>query len=302
MSDDPFHDDYAVWAALLRGDQPEIQARVPYCGHWKYRDRQGRVVPVSVWRGPDGAIVGRVGVAGISVTTDEWWCERVMAYAIKAPISQEEYDYFARHGRWSDDAPAPAVSTTNLPADPFEAFKLEAEEEFMNLSRMLAKGDEMDDERARVLTNWKNRFHGLENVGELMRKEEKKPHDDAARSVQAKFMPILDKIRSAKRVIDKELTPYLMAQQEKIIAATMDLPAYAMPADMPKARIHGNMRNVSLTTRWRAEVFDYELALEACKNTNEVRTAVELVANRAARSKDKIPMPGVEFIEDKSAR
>jgi len=47
------------------------------------------------------------------------------------------------------------------------------------------------------------------------RKEEKRPHDDAAKVVQSKWKPILDRAALAIDVCKKALTPYLAEKERK---------------------------------------------------------------------------------------
>jgi hypothetical protein len=42
---------------------------------------------------------------------------------------------------------------------------------------------------------------------------EKKPHDDAAKAVQAKWTPLLDKCELAETTAKKALAPYLIAKE-----------------------------------------------------------------------------------------
>jgi hypothetical protein len=298
-------DDYAVWTALLRGEHADTEARVAYCGHWRMRShRNGQLVPVSIWRSPDGAIVGRVGRTGIAMTIDERWCENVMAYCIRDPVTQEAYDHYMQHGRWPDDAPGHAIPASNLPKDEALALKVQVDAEFEELQHELdaAESDAIfTEERIRRLENWRIRFHQLQTVCETLRREEKRPYDQAAAAVQAKYSPLYVKCGTAKLMIDSRTTAYLLAKQKRIDDAIGTAPAYDIPAEDVTAAVQTVGGRVGLKTRWKAEIWDYDLALQACKHHPEVEDAVQSVANQAARAKDKIPMPGVTFVPVKTA-
>lgn len=127
------------------------------------------------------------------------------------------------------------------------------------------------------------------------RKEEKRPHDEAAKAVQAKWKPVLDKAELAQRVCKDALTPFLRRQDEerrkaeeearrqaeaaeiaaqqafersgvsdleareeaeKLAAAAKAAEAEARKAGKQKAHAKGGSRAVGLRTSYRAEITD----------------------------------------------
>jgi len=70
----------------------------------------------------------------------------------------------------------------------------------------------------------------------------------------------------------------------------------ARRAEKERPKVAGNYapRSISLRKTWRAEITDYELALQHFKGTATVKDAVQAAADAAVRAvKDTMPIPGV---------
>lgn len=51
-------------------------------------------------------------------------------------------------------------------------------------------------------------------TAEANRKEEKKPHDDAGKAVQAKYLPLIERVKDAQSLCKKAMQPYMLKQEE----------------------------------------------------------------------------------------
>jgi hypothetical protein len=180
-----------------------------------------------------------------------------------------------------------------------------------------------------------------EKRADALRKEEKRPHDDAAKAVQDKWKPVLDRASLAADVCKKALTPYLAKKDAEqraeaearrreaeeaeraaraAFAATpvtdlagreqaemahelaKDLGKQAARAAKVTATAKGGARAVSLRTRHRAEVTDPGAFAKYVWQHHRA-ALVEFLATLAQRLVDgkTRDIPGVTIHEEKSA-
>ncbi|WP_046869327.1 hypothetical protein [Microvirga massiliensis] len=298
------HKEWDYWISALRGEPLELTVGKAEWGFYRHRTRSGQMIPLQIWRDECGLRVKWGPNRPTTVLDEEEFCERVFCYCCRHPVTAEWYDYWLKAyaeegaGRWPDEAPPPAVSKSNLPADPFEALKVEVESELAELEAALKPGI-ADDVGATRFGNWRLRFAQAWKRLEELRKTEKKPHDDAARAIQEKYLPVQALAKKGEDLIKGALTKHLQLQA-KLAREAMPSPANDEPA--PKPAVQTVARRVSLTTTWRAEIVDYHAALAALRDHPDVKATVQRIADAAARSKEKQPIPGVTFVESSSAR
>lgn len=155
------------------------------------------------------------------------------------------------------------------------------------------------------------------------RKAEKQPHDDAAKEVQAKWLPILSKAEDVVTAIQRPLTTWLQAQEaeqrrlaneaqaeadrlaaEAIAAAKTsgsleDLTAtrelqdaavkagkIAKQAGKAKSHVQGGGRAIGLRTYWKAEMTDSAAALRWARETHpdELKEFLRELAGKAVNA------------------
>lgn len=168
------------------------------------------------------------------------------------------------------------------------------------------------------------------NDADERRKAEKKPHDDAAKAVQAAWKPILDKCDSAATAIKNALTPYREARQRAKDEAARKARAEAEAAQQAAqqalrqsddleerfAAEEGLKRASKLTavanridraptglrTYYEAEITDRREALKHYLTTHpgEFEALIQRLADADARG-TRAPVPGVTFHERKKA-
>lgn len=189
---------------------------------------------------------------------------------------------------------APAPIGHNSPP-PIESHRLHIEE-LMEAAQQYLDGEPITsqaqaDDVGKLLGQLRQAHKGADE----QRAKEKKPHDDAAKAVQAVWKPLLDRVDTAERVAKKALEPFLEAEGAKQRAAAeaarkeaddkaaaaraaaqaaqaTDLAARvavealrkdadkaakaANRAEKDKPMAAGTGRSVSLRSVWRAEVTD----------------------------------------------
>ncbi|MEN9924040.1 MAG: hypothetical protein RL268_166 [Pseudomonadota bacterium] len=103
------------------------------------------------------------------------------------------------------------LNHNNPPAD--AAFALHIDELFSLLSDTLAGGEVSNDEQEAAIDGLMDEFRKAAKDADKERATEKKPHDDAAKAVQAKWKPVIEKADRGTQACKEALTPYRTAKQ-----------------------------------------------------------------------------------------
>jgi hypothetical protein len=168
------------------------------------------------------------------------------------------------------------------------------------------------------------------NDADELRKAEKKPHDDAAKAVQAAWKPLIDKCDKAAEALKAALTPYREARQrakdeaarkareeaeaaqkaaQEALRQSDDLEErFAAEAELQRASKLTAMANkidrsaTGLRPHWEAEITDQSAALRHYYAT-QPSTFIDLLQNLAAADArgTRAPVPGVKFIKRQRA-
>lgn len=130
------------------------------------------------------------------------------------------------------DAPAPAGH--NNPPEPtaFEAFETHIGDLFEEAKNHLDGAGVNTDAEAEAVSKLLDLIRTASKDADKARVEEKKPHDDAGKAVQAKWKPLLERAELAVTTCKKALAPFL-AQKEAEARAAAEL---ARQAAEEKAR------------------------------------------------------------------
>ena len=287
--------DYTFWQRQLAGDEPELERGRAYPGF--YRDREG--LPIAIWKDEEGLRYKAGNMTPRFITNEAEFCENAFGWFCRRAVSEENYHRRLQTGRWDDDAPE-QMPPSNLPEDPLESLKAQVESNLEDLKRDL-KGGITDKESALKFGNWRIRFTEIQKAAEAMRVAEKKPILEEANRIQKRYIPILDLAEEGRRLIADAMKPYLIEQQRQLEEIERNKPAYEEPVPV-RASVPTVGKRISLATMWKAEITDYDVALQAFKEHPEIKATVQRLADAAARSKARVPVPGVTFTEIKQAR
>jgi hypothetical protein len=111
------------------------------------------------------------------------------------------------------------ASRSNAPTDPFEAFELELNSLFEEAENYLdgqpIENQEQADDISRILS----RLRKATKDADEFRKAEKRPHDEAAKAVQLKWMTPIDRAKLAEDTAKNALAAFLRKQEEAQRAA-----------------------------------------------------------------------------------
>lgn len=309
-------DQWSAWRAALKGEPPELVVGRAESGFYRQRNREGSLIGLAIWREQDRLYL-KYGILPTRIVVDEAeFCERTFAWCWKDPVTREQYGSWALSlqdtgtGRWHDDAPAPALDRSNLPQDPFDALKMELEAELVELKRA-ALEPVTEPEAATRMANWRIRFRQARDRLEVLRKAEKKPHDDAAKEIQRRFLPVMDLAESAEGIIRELLARYAdlerrkaKADRDMVVAGRAAAGIENPEADLPDRKITVPTvgRVVSEVTVWSAVIEDFPAALVALMDHPDVRAAVQAIATSSARSQAKLPITGIRYVSQKVMR
>jgi len=215
---------------------------------------------------------------------------------------------------------------------PFEAWSLHIEDLFKLVSDTTAGGTVQNDEQEAALDALLDDFRKARKAADTERAAEKKPHDDAAKAVQVRWKPLLDKCDMAAEEIKRLLTPYRTAKQrakdeaarkareeaeakaaaaQEALRQSDDLEArFAAEAELKQAKKLEAVANridrtaTGLRTYWEAEITDRKAALlHYLKEQPEMfALLIQDLADKDARNEaTRRPIPGIVFHERKKA-
>lgn len=213
---------------------------------------------------------------------------------------------------------------------PHEAMALHIEDLFALASGSLAAGAVASDEQEAALDALMDDLRKAKKDADAQRAEEKRPHDEAAKAVQATWKPLLDRCDAGVAAIKAVLTPYREARQrakdeaarqarEQAEQAQREAQAALRASDDLEGRFAAEERlkqaskltavanridrsATGLRTYWEAEVTDRRAALNHFIKTDPDAfvALVQQLADTAARG-TRAPVPGVVFHERKRA-
>lgn len=307
-------DQFQWWRDALAGNVGAIEEPNPRSGYFKMRNgKDGPWMPVAIWEA-DGELVCRVGSERRDPHT-------VWTYCAKNPVAKDAAKHAFEHGSWPGDVPTVGhnAGTLSLPE--------EIEDAAAQAVAWLTKTGIADKTGADTAANWRARLLDLGKQADKQRDAEKRPHDEAAKAVQAKWKPCIETATDAANRLRDALTQWMRAEEAKARAeaeakrklaeeaarkarevaeaakaeaAARNLPPPPEPVDVPlpldepvKIQAGGQRgRKAGLRTVTKYIVTDYAAALAHVKDHPDVRAAVEKVA--AAQAKAGASVPGIE--------
>ncbi|MGV6874531.1 hypothetical protein ACUSIJ_17815 [Pseudochelatococcus sp. B33] len=303
---------YEFWQrAMETGEKPDPDSE-PQFGRYRLPSGGGAYA-VAVW--PDEGGITQVRVNKQTFGADGEDREKYLDF-IEGPwarciaVSNDDYEHAVQKGTWPDGTPTRSQIVGrhgkighNSQPDDFEVLKGNIEELLREADKIVAAGAAADQGAADFAANLKKRLTVAQRQAEAGFKAEKDPIDKALKEVREKWTPWIDgaKVR-VSRIRDVVEGPYLRAEKAKSAAeAKARTEAAGAPVEARKVSAGSKGAKTVLKTYWRAEIVDYDAALQALKDHPNVRDAVSTIANAAARSAARVPIAGVKFISEERA-
>lgn len=314
--------DWDWWFDKLAGKPVEMNPSTPHAGFYRLPRKESygarrTFKPVAYWPGENGQLSCRIGDEDVTPERGQEIWERVGNH----PVTEEAYRLVAQdNGLWPDEHELVAMGD-NLPPedldwneiaeigsiDPTDAFLIEKlQERIKKLSQEAGRRIEgppiQDQDEANRLANLADALTMFHKIADGTRAREKKPHDEAAKTVQKKWAPVLLMAETYKNLKYKLLTPWLRRQEEaqkkqaEAAAAAGD-PLAASETRRPRVGTRG--RAMSLKSLKHAEITDYDACLNFFRESPDIKTTLQDLANRAVRA--GITVPGVKVLEEQQA-
>lgn len=226
-------------------------------------------------------------------------------------------------------SPSEATIGHNAPP-PEAAFGLHIDDLFSMLSDSLAGGDIADDKQEAAIDALLDDFRKASKDADAARAAEKKPFDEAAKAVQAKWKPITEKADRGVTACKAALTPYRIAKQRaadeaarkareeaearekaaiEALRKSEDLEAkFAAEQELEASKKLAAVANKidrapkGLRTSYRAEITDRKAALlhYLARSPERFEALIQQMADEDARG-TRAPVPGIVFHEEKKA-
>jgi hypothetical protein len=209
------NDQWTYWASALGGNFIEdlIQRGNPQSGF--YRDRHTRAI--AIWRVDSGELMCSVTSGYAPRYADE--IDELFGFVCRAPITRELYMHIANGGAWPEDVQLPARgagdNSQSLPSH--ELMTAQINDMIDEARKWLASigGTIESQEHADKAANFAGAFGELEKQADKARKDEKEPHDKAAKAVQAKWLPVIELAAEKKTWLKKEFEKFALAEKRR---------------------------------------------------------------------------------------
>lgn len=295
-------DQYTFWRRRLAGEVVPIHDGEPQAGFYRLISRDGNASqPVAYWFTPDGALRCRVGKQDVN----EQFANERWPYASKRPITHEVYKAVLAGEPWPDQNEAVTADRSNAAPDDdsFDGLKDRIEALARTADDLIKDGPAADQAAADRASDLANHLSALQKKADAARAAEKKPHDDAAKAVQAKWAPVLNVADIYKRIKETVVTPFLKEEDRKRKAAAAaaaqkgDEQPAATPA-APKAGAAGR-RSVALRSVKVVTITDRDALLAFFKDHQLVTDLLQQMAQRAVAA--GVTVPGVTVTEEQRA-
>jgi len=313
-------DDYKYWKETLAGRRHPM-TETPSPGFYRVGFGEHEGQPVAIWRELNRTVMlcGERIIDAAAAQSEIW------INCAKGAIREEAYDFRMATGKWGDEVrtASEAAPASNMPTDPLERAKVDIAGLVERADELLRKGELKDQTTADTAANIRDRLLALAKEADELRKAEKRPHDEAARQVQAKYVPTVEeaekgafRLRSALEVFlrqQKEAERLRVAEVARIrrqeeeaarklapdnVAAAEHVITQPPPEEN-KIRVGGAYgKRTSLKEKTVVRIDDRAAALSALKDHPLIIEALQKAAELMIKA--KLTVPGVStYTEDK---
>lgn len=316
-------DPYAYWQNALAGNFGQVHDGDPQPGF--YRKRTGKAagyVPVAIWP-QDGKMVALVD--GKEADAAEIW-----TYVCQYPILEEWYRARMIGQPWPDEDKAvtaslapPPSGHNNPPTDEAEILQGQIDAAAAGAAEY---AEISDDETASKAQSLRSRLLELSGNADKLREDRKRPHLDAGKAIDAKFMPLVKAAKTAADAIRSALSAHetrkareadrvrreaeeaarkasaeAAAKNPPVQAEGVPVPAPPPPAPVPETAttIRGAYgRGAAVKVVKVAKVVDQDAAYMAMRTHKELVELIAKLAQRAATA--GVEVAGVEVTEERT--
>lgn len=283
-------DVWHFWREALAGRQPQANPDNPQCGFYREARRQeymGRrtFTPVAYYPSEKGVIRCRYGTedfAGDSKRAQMLW-----NFVHTHPVTELLWRNVVQGGQpWPDEASL--VEDDNRPPsdepDNFDTLKDRIENLSREAKRLLEGEPIATQDEADNAANLADRLAELWAKADALRKEDRKPHDEGLRVVQARWAPLLTAAEAYKNLKYKLLTPWLTRQRKAAEEADTLAAAAGEPVTQTRPKAGTRGRAMSLRIVKTANVKDWDEAYKFFRENPDVRGVLQGLSDKAVRA------------------
>lgn len=194
---------FTWWQNALAGKFGPIHDSDPQAGYYRTRYKDKPWEPVAIW-----------------FEQDRWWALRgerevdaseIWTWCCRNPISYEAYNKAIEGAGWDDEPDAPTIGH-NLPADPFEALKLEYQSE-KEQAEAFMKTPITTQDQADKAAIWSKRLATIAKKATDLHKVEKQPSLDEGRRIDDKWRDLKEEPADMSKKLKRHMDAYLQEQQ-----------------------------------------------------------------------------------------
>lgn len=315
---------WAWWMKALKGEFGPMHEGQPEQGFYRTRFKGGKWEPVAIWKDEDTGqwIAYR---AGREADPGEAW-----NFCRTHPITREAYDRAMTGQPFEDEDATVAEQVAAAGHNSGEVDEAETIKDQIAaaLAGLDAYQSIKDDATAAKALSLRNRLNELSKSADKIREDEKKPHLEAGKAVDAKWQPLVksakagaDKVRDAigaweteKLQAERKRQAEIAAEQARIAAENaasakqtdgevMEAPAHVATADVAPAPIkptYGKAASVQVKTVVK-DVTDWQALAVYMSVHPEVQDLLRKLAQRAIDA-GRTDVPGITTEEQAKVR
>lgn len=216
---------YAVWQAARRGIAPDPQSDHNISGFWRIVAAKTKPdTPVAIWPIDENKQVAKIGRRSpVEEGSVDWHDFIGWGWTKCVAVTKPEYDSAIETGEWRDGKPSRArtdeeklgVATSGgdnaPPADELIEDQIKAAVETAQTITKVTNADE-----ARRANELAERLQGLYRLGDAQRDKEKRPHDEAAKAVQARWLPIITPAETERKRLIAAAKEWIKAEEARV--------------------------------------------------------------------------------------
>lgn len=312
-------DQFAEWRESIATGKPvDTKRGFPRSGYYRLKGEA-----IAFWRqdGSDDVLCWRSG--GKFTPRDHDETDELFGWCAPHPVSYENYQFFVENGRWPDEIEPVNISADLAPHEAAAAELVALREQAKTWLDGIGKVQTQSD--ADKCGSFADAFAKAEKRATDLHREEKAPHLEAGRAVDAAWKPIIEKAGVCKSWAKKAAEAFLIAERARLAEeekacveesariarenerarveaerAGAPPPIVEAPAPPPppqvKAKAGTAGRGVSIRTRTVHRIVDVRSLLMFLADMNEpnpdLMATLQILVNRMRSA--GVSVPGVE--------
>lgn len=292
--------DYTWWEDAVGGNRRPISSDNPMPGFYRLKTHDKRSWrPVAYWYDQDGLLHCHAD----GRTCDDYHAHTMWPSASMNPVTHEVYLEAIKTGKWPDMNEAVVGHNAAPVDDTVESIKDRIEDLAREAERMIKAGAAPDQDTVDQASDLANTLGELAAKAVALHDIEKKPCLDEGRFIDNKWFGLRDRAGDLKRMLKNIVVfPFLDQKRAEAEAARIAAIGEGTAIDaIPDVRVvaGSSKRATAIRTRKRAKITDQDAFYAHVKNQEQVKLALQDMADALARA--GVKAPGMEIVVERSA-